>query len=129
MEVPVFRNEKALKEAFQALTWTLKENEKIRTYPRDPNRDVVYPVVAVNPDVDCHYDIGVVRSPNGVLDLVADSLMAKESFERTLGKGFLGLSQQYNIANYKQYARNHGGVAHTHKLSNGDVRMELEVYA
>lgn len=88
-----FFNFDALKKALGTLGWTLKENDKIRTYPSDPKRHDVHPYVAVHPS-SSGYDMGMRIDPtDGQIKFTWDPYGG--SIERSLGHDFVKLKVAY----------------------------------
>lgn len=83
-----------VKEAFKKLGWTIKENSKIRTYPYDPDRDKVYPFIAVNPKNG--YDLGLVPNDSGQIEVFGDFF--DRSIAEQLGADICKMKQQYACA-------------------------------
>lgn len=89
----LFKDLNVFKKALEKFGWTVKENEKIRTYPSDSARNTVYKYVAVNPKQD-GYDIGVGQKEDGELELFAD--FHDGSIAAGLGQDLQKLRQEYS---------------------------------
>lgn len=121
---PVFKDLDLLREAFKQLNWELKEQQKARTWPSNPEREKVYPYVAINPYAD-GYDVGVVPDAKaGRIDLEAD-LFSPGKVVKELGKEFCKLTQRYNIAHHQRAALQQGWRTRVVKELDGDIYMEV----
>jgi hypothetical protein len=89
-----FKSKPAMRKAFEALGWSLKENAKIRSYSSDPARLKTYELVAVNPRNG--YDVGITIGENGEIDLICDWYSPGRIAE-TLGANFTELKKKYCI--------------------------------
>jgi hypothetical protein len=82
----------ALKRALENFGWSLKENSKINTYPSDPGRNKVYPMIMQNPK---GYDIGLLfNEQTGEIELYGDFFDG--SIQKSLGNNIDKLKQEYS---------------------------------
>lgn len=84
----------SFKRAVESFGWSLKDNSKINTYPSDPGRNKVYPMIMQNPG---GYDIGLLfNEQTGEIELYGDFFDG--SIQKTLGSNIDKLKQEYSCA-------------------------------
>jgi hypothetical protein len=101
-----FKNENfnAFRRALEHHGWTLKENDKARTYPGDPAQHTNYPFVAVNPQAN-GYDIGL-RVEEGDISVFCDFYGG--SITKTLGQDLNELRKEYAFRVIEERLANEG---------------------
>ncbi len=101
-------------------TVRLKEKSTIRTYPSDPDRNVVYDYVMVNPHRQ-GYDVGVKISKDGEVSLNCD--FYNGTIEQSLGKQFATLKKEYVINIVKN---EYDDVEILEQLADGSLVLEAD---
>ena len=83
----------SFKRALAQFGWQTKENSTIRTYSSDQDRNVVYPMIAVNPNAG--YDLGLkINELTGELEVMGD--FYDGSIAKTLGSELNDLKKEYS---------------------------------
>jgi hypothetical protein len=103
--------------------WKIENDSKINTYPSDPARNEVYPMVAKNPNNG--YDIGMkLNETTGEIELYGD--FYDGSISKTLGSNCEALKQEYGCCVIEDKLAYEGYVATRHVQENGIVDIYAE---
>lgn len=115
-----FKNINDVKEAFKAMGWQIRENTKMKTYSSDPQREKVWPFVAVNPRGG--FDLAIVpNDTTGEIEIHGDTY--DRGIEQQLGNNLAKLKQQYALAVVR---RTYGDVE-VEVAPNGEILIDAEV--
>lgn len=120
-----FKQASALKEAFRAMGWEIREKSKIRTYPGDSKANVVYDFIAVNPDKDrsYSYDVGV-NEANGELEVHCDFFGG--SIAKSLGTDMVKLKDEYACQVIEQKYAYEGAAVFRTTTSDGTIELDVQ---
>ena len=113
------KNWNVLEKTLNQLGWIIKQNQKIRTYPSDPERNRVFEHIAFNPNRG--YDVGITTDAEGNISLHYDPYDG--SVEKTLGRQFATLKKDYVINLTKEY---YDEVEIMEQLADGSLIIEAD---
>jgi len=115
-----FKDWNVLEKTFEALNWTIKSNQKCRTYPSDPSRDVVHQYIAVNPKAN-GYDVGI------DVDLDGNAVFTCDFFDKSigsqLGQNLKNVKQGYSLNKIVEYMNEEDLDYKIENLTNGQLKV------
>lgn len=109
-----------LKKAFNHFEWVVNEKGRIRTYATDPDREVIYDYVAVNPRGS--FDLGVKRH-NDEYKLFGDFF--DTTISQQLGSNVDRLKQRYSFEVISKFTEENELEYEISTLPNGDLELTL----
>jgi hypothetical protein len=115
-----FKDIKVLERIFHSRGWETVRNQKCRTYPSDPSRDVVHDYVAVNP-TSAGYDVGIDLDENSNAAFTCD--FYDRSIEQSLGKNLQHVKQGYSLAKLKTYMHEEDLDYSIERLPTGQLKI------
>lgn len=118
-----FKEFSILQRTLEEMGWTIESNSAARAYSGDPNRDRVFPFVAVNPDTTQNsYDIGIVPTQNE-LEVYGDFYGG--SLAKHFGIGLAKLKTAYALNVIKDEYEQYGYTVDCSKNENGSLIVEV----
>lgn len=115
-----FKDIKLLQSVFESFDWKIKTEDKCRTYPTDPSKDVVHQYVAVNP-LSHGYDVGIDVDSDGNAVFTCDFF--DKSIEEKLGKNLKNIKQGYSLTKLKKFMAEEDLDYKVETLNTGELKI------
>jgi hypothetical protein len=115
-----FKDISLLQSVFESFDWKIKTEDKCRTYPTDPSKDVVHQYVAVNP-LSHGYDVGIDVDSDGNAVFTCDFF--DKSIEEKLGKNLKNIKQGYSLSKLKKFMSEEDLDYKVETLNTGELKI------